>query len=524
MQQRLDLMFDNAVNPQDAGAQADSAGAAAALSRENLVFPNENPSEPNDDDMEVQLQDAEARLNAQNRELIELRAQLAASRQQQQLFASLDERLRQRDATIANMQSVARDNTETVLRSLQTPQILRDLPCFTGNPVKLNTFVKAIDNIMPLLKSAEGKPIYQVWMQAIRSKIIEEADSVLELYGTELRWEEIKATLLTHFNDKRDEVSLTRDLFKITQVGSIEDFYGNISHNVALLVNQLNLNEQNDDVVKAKKTFYQDLGLKVFLSGLKDPLGPIIRAQAPKTLKEALRLCLEEKNYHHGKTFPQEKPFQPFKTPPIPQGKPFQPFKPPPIPQTKPFQPFQPYKPPPFPQARPFQPFQPYKFSPTSQVKPFQPLQSSQRFSNPFSRNFSSSFGNQNPNPIKTDPSAKFRQADFVKRNPPHFQIEETSNEEQSHDFSEPFYPYYPQYSYPPQYPHYPMYPYPPQFPQEQMFPEPYHQNPFSHETNTDEHNSQEYPEETAPQQQNVSNEQTDHINFHMLGMNGHPT
>ena len=41
------------------------------------------------------------------------------------------------------------------------------------------------------------------------------------------------------------------------------------------------------------------MGLKVFLGGLKEPLGPITRAQAPTTLKEALQLCLEEVNYSH---------------------------------------------------------------------------------------------------------------------------------------------------------------------------------------------------------------------------------
>lgn len=126
-------------------------------------------------------------------------------------------------------------------------------------------------------------------MQTIRSKITNEADSVLELYGTDVNWVDIKSTLTTHFTDQRDEVSFTRDMFKLSQTNSVEEFYGNIAHSVSLLVNQFNLNEQSDEVVTAKKPFYQVLGLKVFLSGLKEPLGPIIRAQAPKTFKEALR-------------------------------------------------------------------------------------------------------------------------------------------------------------------------------------------------------------------------------------------
>lgn len=46
---------------------------------------------------------------------------------------------------------------------------------------------------------------------------------------------------------------------------------------------------------------------------------------------------------------------------------------------------------------------------------------------------------------------------------------------------------------------------------------------PYSYETVPDEQNALENLEETFPQQ-TVSDEQTDHINFHIVGMNSHPT
>ena len=119
--------------------------------------------------------------------------------------------------------------TESVLNKLRTPNILRDLPCFDGNPVKLHQFLRAIDNIMPVIDEAINTPMHSVWMQCIRSKVIGDADTILELYGTELAWREIKANLINHYNDKRDEVSLTRDLFKLSQVNTVEDFYGKVS-------------------------------------------------------------------------------------------------------------------------------------------------------------------------------------------------------------------------------------------------------------------------------------------------------
>lgn len=199
----------------------------------------------------------------------------------------------------AGSNSRATMSAEEVVKSLQTPSTLRDLIPFDGNPIKLNQFLKAVDGVMPVLEQAKDSPMFELWMQSIRSKIIGDADTILELYGTGLDWDEIKSNLISHYSDKRDEISLTRDLFKLSQTGTVLNLYENVSHIISLLVNQLVINEKDANVKRAKQKFYQEMGLKVFVAGLKDPLGPIIRAQAPRTLKEALRLCSEETNYNY---------------------------------------------------------------------------------------------------------------------------------------------------------------------------------------------------------------------------------
>lgn len=322
---------------------------------------------------------------------------------------------------------------ESVLKSLQTPQILRDLPSFDGNPVKLHSFIRAIDNLIPIIDSVRGTNMHIIWIQAIRSKIVGDADNVLELYGTNLSWDEIKSNLITHYSDRRDEISLTRDLFGVCQTGSVEDFYGKISHIVSLLVNLLNINENNPQVKSAKNLFYQQMGLKVFLSGLKDPLGPIIRAQAPRNMKEALRLCLEEKNYHFGKYTPKPQP------PPIPSKlqhytpnpKPFHQF--PPIQNRNPFpiqnrNPFQ-QKFPSFQQYQPrpqqFNQFKPFPYKPTP--NPFNvprnqnPFQRPQPSYNPFVNNNANV--QPKPTPMEVDPSMRSRNMNYMNR--PNFHMEE---------------------------------------------------------------------------------------------------
>ena len=282
---------------------------------------------------------------------------------------------------------------ETVLKNLRTPQTIRDLPIFTGNPTKLNQFLKAVDHIMPTLEMARGSPCFNVWIQSIRSKITDEADTVLELYGTELSWREIKSNLIMHYHDKRDEVSLTRDMYMIKQEGSVESFYSSILNIISLLVNKLSITETNPHVKIAKNRFYQETGLKVFLAGLKDPLGPIIRAQAPESLKEALTLCHEESNYNYVRN--------PFRTgqimPPTPPRLTPRPLPTPPI-SRYPFRPnlhTQPLSTNPFRQSYPTnQMRQPYPAFQTSFQKPFQtPFQTS--FQKPFQTPFQTPFQNQ---------------------------------------------------------------------------------------------------------------------------------
>lgn len=350
----------------------------------------------------------------------------------------------------ANMLPRVAGDPESILKSLQTPQIIRDLPSFDGNPIKLHSFIRAIDSLMPTINRAVGTDCHQVWIQAIRTKVVGEADNILELYGTNLNWADIKQNLITHYSDRRDEVSLTRDLFAIHQVSTVEEFYSKISHVVSLLVNLLNISEEHTAVKAAKNNFYQQLGLKVFLGGLKDPLGPIIRAQVPTNLKDALRLCIEESNYSHTRNKPFGTP------PPIPQkpnSSPQWPIKPfnnrpqfPPFSQ-KPIL-FPPQRPFQFTQQRPF-PFQQPRFQ-FPQQRPF-PFPPQGQFQNPQQRPFpfpqrAIQNPQPKPTPMEVDNSIRSRQINYMNR--PHFQIEEfPTNCDDSYSYDPNEYYYYDNYN-----------------------------------------------------------------------------
>lgn len=209
-------------------------------------------------------------------------------------------------------------NAETMIKSMQTPQAIRDLQTFDGNPVKLHSFIRSVENLLPFIDALVDTPFHDVWLQAVRNKIVGDADNILEVYGTKLNWPEIKANLIAYYNDKRDAVTLTRELFTLQQTTSIEEFYGKVQHVLSLLVNHVNIEIEDVNVRSDRVSTYTDNALQVFLAGLKEPIGGNIRARQPKTLKEAFDACMEEQNFLRkaglGRDAPPRPPKNPFLT------------------------------------------------------------------------------------------------------------------------------------------------------------------------------------------------------------------
>lgn len=52
---------------------------------------------------------------------------------------------------------------ESILKELQTPQIIRDFPCFTGDPEQLNTFIKALVTYSNYLKLVAYKNFMEAY-------------------------------------------------------------------------------------------------------------------------------------------------------------------------------------------------------------------------------------------------------------------------------------------------------------------------------------------------------------------------
>lgn len=184
-----------------------------------------------------------------------------------------------------------------IFNSLRIPDAIKDLPRFDGNARLLNEFVNNVEEILLYIRGTDNTPYGQILLRAIRNKIEGQANEILNMYGTRLNWDEIKANLILHYADKRTETSLIRDLHNTMQVDkTVEGFYGEIIELQSALCNNILLHEPDSRVVRAKKDLYADMCLNSFLSGLKEPLGSRIRTMQPNSLPTAFAFCIKEQN------------------------------------------------------------------------------------------------------------------------------------------------------------------------------------------------------------------------------------
>lgn len=280
----------------------------------------------------------------------------------------------------------------TLLSQMKIPDPIKNLPTFSGTRNTLNDFIQNVDEIITHTEQVMGKgQIPVTFLRAIRNKIIDDADNVLTMYGTTTDWTQIKANLKSHYADKRNETSLTRDLHMLHQGNhSIEQYYGSIMDIQSTIINNIRLSAAEQVVKDTKEVLYREMCLSSFLAGLKEPLGSMIRSRNPLTIAEAFNMCIVEQNmyYMKNKSY-NNNPLPPklYKSQMIPQNKFLPTFDPPT--QLKPLNQNMYYN------------HKPFPFRPQSQIYPNTP---------PFRQHF----GQQNSKPL---PALPKRQPPIPNRN-----------------------------------------------------------------------------------------------------------
>jgi len=181
-------------------------------------------------------------------------------------------------------------------------EYLNCIPTFDGKPNDLQRYLAVCQSVIDAFyKPNQPNDFQNIYLlNCIIGKLTGNAKLVL---GTQnvTTWDELKHILNRNFADQRDEACLNRDLVMLRQQNNEKPslFYDRILHILNLLCCYINVHEDSDAAKQLKFNLYNELALKTFLSGLKEPLGTTIRCMRPRDLPQALQFVTEEYNTHY---------------------------------------------------------------------------------------------------------------------------------------------------------------------------------------------------------------------------------
>lgn len=191
------------------------------------------------------------------------------------------------------------------------------IPNFDGNPNKLHRFINASESILTHYYDHQNQGSFQniLLLNGILNKLEGKAEEVVGIRGAN-SWIDIKSTLIQNFGDHRDENCLNLDLVNMRQRSNETpyQFHERIIHILNTICNYIDLhgNDANEKIFK--RNFFTKQALKSYLAGLREPLGPIIRAMRPDSIAQALQFISEENNikyYQHSNNNIQKNPNKP---------------------------------------------------------------------------------------------------------------------------------------------------------------------------------------------------------------------
>lgn len=193
-------------------------------------------------------------------------------------------------------------NTNHINMSQFKTEYLNCVPQFNGDPNELNRYLSICQSLITNFYNYESPNDFQntYLLNSLISKLTGNAKVVVNIQNVST-WEELRKTLLRNFADQRDETCLNRDLVLMRQLPNEnpQQFYDRILEILNLICSYINAHETTEVSKNLKRDLYNNLALRTFLSGLKEPLSTTIRCMKPQTLSEALQLVIQEDNVHY---------------------------------------------------------------------------------------------------------------------------------------------------------------------------------------------------------------------------------
>lgn len=212
------------------------------------------------------------------------------------------------DLTQNNFSNFNNSNNQNNLKmpSQFKTEYLSCVPQFDGNANDLNRYIQVCDSLILNFYDRENPQNFHntYLLNSLISKLTGNAKLVVNIQNCST-WEELKQTLLNNFGDQRDESCLNRDLVMMRQQPQEkpQNFYDRVLNILNLLCSYIDAHEITNESKILKRNLYNNLALRTFLSGLKEPLATTIRCMKPNSLNEAMQFVTQENNVNYFQNF-----------------------------------------------------------------------------------------------------------------------------------------------------------------------------------------------------------------------------
>lgn len=199
------------------------------------------------------------------------------------------------------------------------PDLVKDLPTFTGDPSELNSWLNDVDSLVKLYQTKgtdtiERQNKYHMICKFIRRKIRGEANDSLVASNVGINWNLIKKTLVTYYGEKRDLETLDFQLMSVQQKNrSLEVYYDEVNRLLSLIANQINTDERftHPEASRALIEMYNKKAIDAFMRGLDGDVYKFIRNYEPTSLAGAYSYCISFQNIECRKMLTKPRTYTP---------------------------------------------------------------------------------------------------------------------------------------------------------------------------------------------------------------------
>ena len=196
------------------------------------------------------------------------------------------------------------------------------LPEFKGEPELLANFLEVGTELVNQFYDRTNPENFQnkYLMRSLLAKIKGKAAELI-ISANCTTWENVRTALTSGYSDKRDIYTLTIELSELKQTNeSAFSYLEKVRKylNLAVMYLKNNAVPNSDQQI----TFFQKLALRVFLRGLKEPLGSLLQSRNPDDLDNAHSLLTNDFQFYsaRGVIKTEQRTFSQYNKPP--QGQP----------------------------------------------------------------------------------------------------------------------------------------------------------------------------------------------------------